>query len=289
MSSSDDPYAVEAGGLRVGGARFDFASGAWAVELTVSVPRDAFFAVYLPRTQTDGAGGYTDDFLQTFVPSAFPCSLRDLSSPAATYCCLPALASRYRVVASVALPNASACATAWLGGAGALPPVPLEGPLGPDMPNSFVKLLPPRPGQRFGTYNLRLSLDHAELRSRAARWTKAGGGGGKPGSGDRRARHPRRDGGGEGAGNGGGEAGSGGREGAGDGRDVVESFVGFAQFAPTGTRILDAAPQQVRLVPAGPASILTKYRGFGGDSCCRVGRLAGRPGSRWRSPHRGHQ
>jgi hypothetical protein len=198
-----EPYAVGGSGLQLVQVAYNRSAARWDIDISFTRPSDddAVVALYLPRAQHAADGTYTADFNSSFEPRTFPCSTANLSSRAATSCCLADFAARYHVVSTFS-PRDAACVPPY----NATPPLPasdaVSGGFGSDMPMSAVAIL--QAGSPAGVRLARVSVAEAELRSAAAAAS--------------------------------------GVEGLGE---VLETFVGLAQFAPTPTRILDSAAQQV--------------------------------------------
>jgi hypothetical protein len=100
-----DPYAVGGSGLRLLQAAYNRSAARWDIDVSFVRDPDAttIVALYLPRAMRGSDGSFTADFNSSFEPRSFPCSTANLSSRAATICCLADFSARYHVVSTFTL------------------------------------------------------------------------------------------------------------------------------------------------------------------------------------------
>ena len=176
---------------------------------TKSSAADATVALYLPKAQKDANGYYTAEFNNTFYASNFPCQTQNLTSSAATTCCLLSFKAQYNVLSTFGNKMPDTCnpiqpflfssrsfSDAVLGATGAFP----------DLNNSEVIVLPT--GSNVNATYARIRLDHNDVRNYASKFS----------------------------GNIGGD-------------ETMELFVGLAEFAqPSSTStILDSSTSQIKV------------------------------------------
>ena len=167
QSASSDPYSVSTGAMQILQIYFNISClshGCWVIDVAFSKSSsDARIALYLPRVQVSNDGLYTRTFNESFLPSKFPCSTSNLSSKAATTCCLEDFVSQYHVIASFSA--ASSCNPS--------NPNPLIQPDSvyghfSNLPISTVIELPSVASQSSIVSRARILLDDNELRSEAS-------------------------------------------------------------------------------------------------------------------------
>ena len=82
--------------------------GCWVIDIAYSkTSPSAKVALYLPLVRTDSNGIYSEAFNQSYFLNKFPCKITNLSSKAATTCCLQDFVSQYHVISSFAAPSAA--------------------------------------------------------------------------------------------------------------------------------------------------------------------------------------
>ena len=156
------------GGLQILQAYFNMSClsrGCWVIDTVYSkTSPSAKIALYLPRVQKTSAGVYAEAFNQSYFLNKFPCSIANLSSKAATTCCLQDFVGQYHVISSFAVTSAE-CDPA---SPNALTQSDSVVGYFSDMVISMVVELPPTNGQSTMVSRARLLLDGDELRSVAS-------------------------------------------------------------------------------------------------------------------------
>ena len=152
-------YSAGPSGFEVVSAVYNSNTSAFIIDVAYSRNSDSsVLAFFIPRSQTDSQG-YTAQFNNTFRGANFPCSVSDLSSVAATTCCLTNFSAEYHVPTNFA-PGASCTSPN-------PPPLTMQdaisGGFGADMPSSGVVVIPTQAGLPSSVLMARFSLALSDL------------------------------------------------------------------------------------------------------------------------------
>ena len=156
-------YSAGSSGFEVVSAVYDSNTSAFIIDVAYSRNSDSsVLAFFIPRSQTD-SHGYTAQFNNTFRGANFPCSVSDLSSVAATTCCLTNFSAHYRVPTNFTFAPGASCTSPFANP----PPLTMQdaisGSFGADMPSSGVVAIPTQAGLPPSVSMARFSLALADL------------------------------------------------------------------------------------------------------------------------------
>ena len=151
-------YSPGASGFQVLNAVYNSSASAFIVDVAYSRNSDSsVLAFFIPRSQTA-------QFNNTFRGANFPCSLADLSSGAATTCCLTNFLAHYHVPTNFNFVPGANCTSPYK----YPPPLRMQdaisGDFGAEMPSSGVTAIPMQMGSwPPGISMVRFSLAYADL------------------------------------------------------------------------------------------------------------------------------